>query len=74
MKFAFLFAFVGLLAVTAHAHAEPVVDCGNFPNTQMRMSCWNEISRAENPVPATATVTPAKPKAPAARRKATKID
>jgi hypothetical protein len=74
MKIAFLFAFVGFLAATAHARAEPVVDCGNFPNTQMRMSCWNEISRAENPVPATATVAPAKQKAPAARRKTVKVD
>jgi hypothetical protein len=71
MKIMPLFALASLLALFAHAHAEPVVDCGNFPNTQMRTSCWIEISRAENRVPGTATVAPAKPKAVTARSRKT---
>jgi hypothetical protein len=69
MKIAFLFAFVGLLAVTTHARAEPAVDCGSFPNSQMRLTCWNDTSRAlqaYNPgqmPPDNAAGAPVKPKA-----------
>ena len=55
-----LLVLTGLLALPAHARAEPVVDCGNFPNTQMRLACWNDISRAEKPHPVKAKVKPEK--------------
>jgi hypothetical protein len=68
MKIMPLLALAGLLALPVHARAEPVVDCGNFPNTQMRLTCWNEISRAEKPGLGAAT---AKPKTATARGRKT---
>jgi hypothetical protein len=76
MKIMPLLALAGLLALPAHARAEPVVDCGSFPNSQMRLTCWNDTSRAlqaYNPgqmPPDNATGAPVKPKAaPASARK-----
>jgi hypothetical protein len=68
MKIMPLFALAGLLAAPAHARAEPVMDCGSFPNSQMRLTCWNDTSRvlqAYNPgqMPTDATAAPVKPKA-----------
>ena len=44
MKIMPLLALAGLLAFPAHAEA--AVDCGSFPNSQMRLTCWNDTSRA----------------------------
>jgi len=71
MKIMLLFALAGLLALPAHVSAEPVVDCGNFPNTQMRLACWNEISRAPKPDPVNAAVKPEKPEGATARNRKT---
>jgi hypothetical protein len=46
MKIMPLFALAGLLAFPAHALAEAAMDCGSFPNSQMRLTCWNDTSRA----------------------------
>jgi hypothetical protein len=46
MKIMPLLALAGLLAFPAHADAEAAVDCGSFPNSQMRLTCWNDTSRA----------------------------
>jgi hypothetical protein len=46
MKIMLLIALAGLLALPRHVRAEPVVDCGSFPNSQMRLTCWNDTSRA----------------------------
>jgi hypothetical protein len=46
MKIMPLFALAGLLALPTHARAEAAVDCGSFPNSQMRLTCWNDTSRA----------------------------
>ena len=39
-------ALAGFLALPTHVHAGPAVDCGSFPNSQMRLTCWNDTSRA----------------------------
>ena len=46
MKIMPLLALAGLLAYPAHARAEPAMDCGSFPNSQMRLTCWNDTSRS----------------------------
>jgi hypothetical protein len=46
MKIMPLFALAVLLALPAHGRAEAAVDCGSFPNSQMRLTCWNDTSRA----------------------------
>ena len=46
MKIMPLLALAGLLAFPAHARTEAAVDCGSFPNSQMRLTCWNDTSRA----------------------------
>jgi len=69
MKIMPLFALVGLLAFPAHARAGAALDCGSFPNSQMRLTCWNDTSRAlqaYNPgqmPPDNAAAAPVKPKA-----------
>jgi hypothetical protein len=69
MKIMPLLALAGLLAFPAHVRAEAAVDCGSFPNSQMRLTCWNDTSRAlqaYNPgqmPPDNAAVAPVKPKA-----------
>jgi hypothetical protein len=71
MKITPLFALAGLLAFPAHAPAEAAVDCGSFPNSQMRLTCWNDTSRALQaynpgqmpPNPNDVAAAPVKPKA-----------
>jgi hypothetical protein len=69
MKIVPLSAVAVLLALPAHVRAEPAVDCGSFPNSQMRLTCWNDTSRAlqaYNPgqMPTdNVAVAPVKPKA-----------
>jgi hypothetical protein len=46
MKIVPLFALAVLLILPAHVRAGPAVDCGSFPNSQMRLTCWNDTSRA----------------------------
>jgi hypothetical protein len=62
-----LLALAGLLALTAHARAEPV-DCGLFPDMHSRFACYDNLSRAPKPDPQK-TVKPelVKPKAAIAR-------
>jgi hypothetical protein len=69
MKILPLIALAGLLALPTHVRGEPVVDCGSFPNSQMRLTCWNDTSRAlqaYNPgqmPPDNVALAPVKPKA-----------
>jgi len=71
MKIMPLLGLAGLLALSAHARAQAAVDCGSFPNSQMRLACWNDTSRALQaynpgqmpPNPNDAAAAPAKPKA-----------
>jgi hypothetical protein len=71
MKIMPLFALAGLLALPPHARAGAAVDCGSFPNSQMRLTCWNDTSRtlqAYNPGqmppdPNAVAAAPVKPKA-----------
>jgi hypothetical protein len=66
-----LLALAGLPAFPAHARAQAAVDCGSFPNSQMRLTCWNDTSRALQaynpgqtpPNPNDAAGAPVKPKA-----------
>jgi hypothetical protein len=62
MKITSLFAFAGLLTLTAHARAERP-DCGLFPDMHSRLACYDNVSRAPAPDPRE-TVKPAaeKPK------------
>jgi hypothetical protein len=46
MKIMPLLALAGLLAFPALDRAEAAVDCGSFPNSQMRLTCWSDTSRA----------------------------
>jgi hypothetical protein len=63
-----LFVLTDFLALPAHVRAEAAVDCGSFPNSQMRLTCWNDTSRAmQADLPgqrstANALAAPAKPK------------
>jgi hypothetical protein len=73
MKITPMLALAGLLAVPIAARAEPAVDCGSFPNSQMRLSCWNDTSRtlqANNPgqMPTDTPSLRAKRSNPAAQR------
>ena len=68
MKPMLLIALAGLFALPTHVRAEPAVDCGSFPNSQMRLTCWNDTSRAlqaSNPGQRSNdnVVAPVKPKA-----------
>ena len=45
-----LLALAGLLALTAHARAEPV-DCGLFPDMHSRFACYDNLSRGPKPDP-----------------------
>jgi hypothetical protein len=46
MKIMPLLALAGIFALPGHLRAQPAVDCGSFPNSQMRLTCWNDTSRA----------------------------
>jgi len=46
MKIMPLLALAGIFALPGQLRAEPGVDCGSFPNSQMRLTCWNDTSRA----------------------------
>jgi hypothetical protein len=69
MKIMPLLALAGIFALPGHLRAQPAVDCGSFPNSQMRLTCWNDTSRAlqaYNPgqMPTdNVAVAPVKPKA-----------
>jgi hypothetical protein len=68
MKLTQLFVLAGLLVLPGQLRAEAAMDCGSFPNSQMRLTCWNDTSRAlqaYNPgqmPPNPNDVAPAKPK------------
>jgi hypothetical protein len=71
MKIMLPIALAGLLTLPTHVRAEPAVDCGSFPNSQMRLTCWNDTSRAlqadlpgqRSTDPNNAAGAPVKPKA-----------
>jgi hypothetical protein len=46
MKIMPLLALAGIFALPGHLCAQAAVDCGSFPNSQMRLTCWNDTSRA----------------------------
>jgi hypothetical protein len=46
MKIMPLFVLVGIFALPGQLRAQPAVDCGSFPDSQMRLTCWNDTSRA----------------------------
>jgi hypothetical protein len=77
MKIMLPIALAGLLALPTHVRAGPAVDCGSFPNSQMRLSCWNDTSRALQannpgqmpPNPNDVAAAPVKPKATRATAK-----
>jgi hypothetical protein len=70
MKIMPLWALAGIFALPGQVRAEPAVDCGSFPNSQMRLTCWNDTSRALQaynpgqmpPNPNDVAAAPAKPK------------
>jgi len=70
MKIMPLFVLAGIFALPDQLRAQAAVDCGSFPNNQMRLTCWNDTSRALQaynpgqmpPNPNDVAATPAKPK------------
>jgi hypothetical protein len=46
MKIMPLLALAGIFALPGQLRAQAAVDCGSFPNSQMRLTCWNDTSRA----------------------------
>jgi hypothetical protein len=45
MKIMPLLALAGIFALPGQLGAQAAVDCGSFPNSQMRLTCWNDTSR-----------------------------
>ncbi|WP_338830565.1 hypothetical protein [Bradyrhizobium sp. 27S5] len=67
MRNALWLAAAGALTLTAPARAERP-DCGSFPDTRSRLTCYDNVSRAPNPEPAVAAHPAAPPKVTKPRR------